>query len=133
MKYNKIIISLLAGAFTLTGCSDFLDQTSDTSKTASQIYNNVEEIQGRINTMYGNLCGNMYGTWIPILFGTNSDVELIDGLGSTATDAGERGTFNYFTTRADSWDTNGKLYAALYEEIGECNDIISGIQVTYQI
>ncbi|MBR4572641.1 MAG: RagB/SusD family nutrient uptake outer membrane protein [Prevotella sp.] len=128
MKYNKIIIGLLVGAFTLTGCSDFLDQTPATSKNTQEVYRSLEEIQGRMNAMYGNLCGNMYGTWIPILFGTNSDVELIDGIGTTATDTGERGTFNYFTTRADQWDTNGKLYAALYQEVGECNDIIAGIQ-----
>ena len=130
MKYNKIFISLILGSIALTSCSDFLDQQAATSYTNSELFNS-EELAGRyMENIYSELTGDLYSTQLPILFGVNSDVELIDGIGATADAANERGYMNYNTSNAKDWTTNDRLYGNLYQVIGDCNSVIEGINAS---
>lgn len=118
------------GGLALTSCSDFLDQQPATSYTSSEIFNS-EELAGRyMENIYSELTGDLYSSQLPILFGVNSDVELIDGLGANADAANERGYMNYNTSNAKEWTTNDRLYGNLYQVIGDCNAVIEGINAS---
>lgn len=130
MKYNKVFISLILGALTLASCEDFLDQQAATSYTNSELFNSEELTARYMENIYSELTGDLYSTQLPILFGVNSDVELIDGIGATADAANERGYMNYNTSNAKDWTTNDRLYGNLYQVIGDCNSVISGISAS---
>lgn len=59
--------------------------------------------------------------------GAGTDVELIDGIGSTATAASERGAMNYNAT-SGGWNKLGTLWEEQYATIQACNLIIDGIE-----
>lgn len=127
MKNKKLLAVLMIGGLALSSCSDFLDQQPATSYTTSEVFNS-EELAGRyMENIYSELTGDLYSTQLPILFGVNSDVELIDGLGANADAANERGYMNYNTSNAKEWTTNDRLYGNLYQVIGDCNIVIEGI------
>ena len=127
MKYYKIFITLIMGSLVLTACEDFLDQQAETSYTNSELFNSEELTQSYMENIYSELTGDLYSSQLPILFGVNSDVELIDGIGATADAANERGYMNYNTSNAKDWTTNDKAYGNLYQVIGNCNSVIEGI------
>lgn len=130
MKNKKFLAVLMIGSLALTSCSDFLDQQPKTSYTNSEIFNNEELVNRYMEGIYSTLTGDLYSSQLPILFGVNSDVELIDGLGANADAANERGYMNYNTSNAKEWTTNDRLYGNLYKVIGDCNALIEGINAS---
>ena len=130
MKNIKFLAVLMIGGLALTSCNDFLDQQPKTSYTASEIFNSEATTERYMESIYSTLTGDLYSSQLPILFGVNSDVELIDGLGANADAANERGYMNYNTSNAKEWTTNDRLYGNLYQVIGDCNAVIEGINAS---
>lgn len=95
---NKILYAFaLAGVLGLSSCSDFLDQTSPSEMTAENTYASPYYTNLRINKLYGGMAQDRtYAQDLSIVWNLNSDCELIDGLGSNATNtSSERGNMNY--------------------------------------
>ena len=130
MKNKKFLAVLMIGGLALTSCNDFLDQQPKTSYTASEVFNNEDLTNRYMEGIYSTLTGDLYSSQLPILFGVNSDVELIDGLGANADAANERGYMNYNTSNAKEWTTNDRTYGNLYKVIGDCNAVIEGINAS---
>ena len=47
-------LSLLGVAFSLSACSDFLDQTNETALTQEQVMNNVDLVETSVKNIYNN-------------------------------------------------------------------------------
>ena len=95
---NKILYAFaLAGVLGLSSCSDFLDQTSPSEMTAENTYASPYYTNLRVNKLYGGMGQDRtYAQDLSIVWNLNSDCELIDGLGSNATNtSNERGNMNY--------------------------------------
>ena len=91
------IIALVLGTFTLTGCSDFLDQTSPSELSGEAVFNSTYYTELRVNRLYGQLTNDRsYSQDLSIVWNMNSDIELVDGLGDNALNtSSERGAMNY--------------------------------------
>ena len=126
---NKILKTMFlgCGVFALTACSDFLDTKSPSRNEASDVFENTAPIGLAINGIYADLCGETYTQLMTIHQGAGTDVELIDGLGATATSANERGAMNYNAT-AGAWAKLETLWEEQYNTILDCNRIIDGIR-----
>lgn len=127
MKNKVIHICLTAALCTLASCSDFLDQTSSSEVNYNNTFESVAYTGMVINSLYGDMGkDDAYSQQLPIIWGTNSDCELIDGLGSEAYNSSrERGNMNYnaspaWADIADVWDT-------MYGIIEKANLTIEGI------
>lgn len=128
MKKILSIIALSVGAIGLSSCSDFLDQSSPSDQTDGNTWTSVYYTGLRVNKVYGGLGQDRtYAQDIPIKWGTNSDCELVDGLGQTAYSSTHyRGVGNYnvspgFGNLSGSWD-------AMYGIIEDANLNIKGIR-----
>ncbi len=123
----SVIALSLAGL--ATGCEDFLDQNSESELNTETVYNSVYYTGLRVNKVYGLLGQDQtYSQIIPIVSSTNSDCELVDGLGANCTAASERGVMNYNGTPA-SWEKGqGRVWSGLYGVIEDCNLNIDGIR-----
>lgn len=119
---------LVAGMVTLSGCSDFLEQTSPSESTISQTYSSTESANLAINKLYGVLTDKTYGNYIPIIFGLGTDCELVDGLGANQVGltTHERGCMNY--QMATGWATLNNAWTGIYELVKNCNYAIYGIE-----
>jgi len=128
MKKQILKTMLLGcGVLTLTACSDFLEQKSLSRNDASDVFENPAPIALAINGLYADLCGEAYTQLMTIHQGSGTDVELIDGIGATATAASERGAMNYNAT-AGGWAKLETLWEEQYNTILDCNRIIDGIR-----
>ena len=127
MKYNILkTTAMCIGAFALTACSDWLDTKSPSLVEESVVFNSVEETQNAVYGLYKDLCGTSYAQLQTIHQGTGTDCELIDGIGSTATNQNnERDGMNYYAT--PSWAALRNLWEDQYHTIEDCNRIIDGI------
>ena len=126
--YPISVIALgLAGL--ATGCEDFLDQNSESELNTETVYSSVYYTGLRVNKVYGLLGQDQtYSQIIPIVSSTNSDCELVDGLGENCTEANERGVMNYNGTPS-SWEKGlGRVWSGLYGVIEDCNLNIEGIR-----
>lgn len=129
MKKIFSIMALSAGLVGVTSCSDFLDQSSPSQQTDEIVWNSAFFTKARVDQLYGGMINGdrTYDQDIPIKWGTNTDVELVDGLGSNATlPTHYRGIGNYsgtsaYSTFANSWD-------AMYGIIEDANLNIEGIR-----
>ncbi|WP_455668129.1 RagB/SusD family nutrient uptake outer membrane protein [Phocaeicola sp.] len=123
---KAIIIS--AGVLSFSACSDFLDQTSPSEQTGQTVYESTYYTGLAVNKIYGGLTQDQtYSQYIPIVWGTNSDCELVDGLGADATNtSNERGNMNYNAN--PGWGNIAKLWDALYGIIENANLVIEGIE-----
>lgn len=129
MKKIFSIIMLSAGIVGVTSCSDFLDQTSPSEQTNETIWGSEFFTKARVDQLYGGMINGdrTYDQDIPTKWGTNTDVELVDGLGATATNSTHyRGVGNYsaspaYTNFANSWDD-------MYAIIEDANINIEGIR-----
>lgn len=126
---NKIlsVLTLSAGLMCITSCSDFLDTSSDSNKTQGDAYSSVYFTGQRINSIFGDLIHDRaYIQDIPIKWGSNTDCELVDGLGTNATNSTHyRGVGNYnadpgYTAFSGEWNQ-------LYKTIEDANECIEGI------
>lgn len=129
---NIIRIALLsAGLISVTtSCSDFLDQAfGSTEDITPVVFNDKERSQLAVNKLYGYLTDATYGQQIPIIFGTGTDCELIDGLGNEATNTtSERGNMNY--NYSPSWNTLNTAWNNIYSIINDANVMIEGIEAS---
>ena len=126
MKNNYIALTL-AGGLLVSSCSDFLDQTSPSELTGSTVYESTYYAGLAVNKVYGDLGQDAtYSQYIPIVWSTNSDCELVDGLGSDATNtSSDRGNMNYNSN--PGWANIAKLWDAMYGIIENANLAIEGI------
>ncbi len=118
----------LACAFGMSSCSDFLDQKSDSEMDGDVVFESEYYTSLRVNKLYGALAQDRtYSQDIPIKWGSNTDCELVDGLGQNAyNETHYRGVGNYnvnpgFGALSDSW-------TAMYGIIEDANINIEGIQ-----
>lgn len=121
-----IVVGIVA---TTSGTDEFLDQTSPSEMTDETVWNSTYYTSLRINKLYAGMVDGdrTYDQDITIKWGLNSDVELVDGLGSNATNSTHyRGVGNYnaspaFSNFSNSWDD-------MYAIIEDANLNIEGIR-----
>lgn len=123
--FNKILFgtSLLA----LVSCSDFLDQKSPSDLEGDNVYNSTFYTELVLNNAYGDLTlDQTYSQYIPIIWGLNSDCELVDAVNaSDFTASNERGVMNY--NPVTGWANLAKLWDAMYGIIETTNGVVEGI------
>ena len=97
MKNIVKIFVLATGALTVSACSDFLEQNSPSDLTSETISQSSYYTGLTVNKIYGDLTNDItYSQAIPIIWGLNSDCELVDGLGDDAVNpTSERGNMNF--------------------------------------
>lgn len=126
MKHITKILCLAAGLLGATSCSDFLDQTSPSEMTGQNVFGSAYYTGLAINKLYGAMAqDDTYSQAIPIVWSTNTDCELIDGLGDNATASNERGVMNYNSFAG--WNRIARLWDAMYGIIENANLAIEGI------
>ena len=123
-KTTIICVSALA----ITSCNDWLDTKSDSQLDESALYTSVESIKLATYGVYADLCDEPYTQLMTIHQGAGTDIELIDGIGQTATGDNERGGMNYNATT--SWAKLGVLWEKQYKTIEDCNRIVDGIKTS---
>lgn len=128
MKKILSVFALAAGLATLSSCSDFLDQQSPSEQNNESVYKSVYYTGLRLNKIYGDLTyDETYSQYMGIVWNTNSDIELVDGLGSDATNtSSERGNMNY--NQDPGWSKIAKLWDRAYGTIEDANDVVEGIE-----
>ena len=124
----KSLAIIGVGAVVFTSCSDFLDQTSPSEMTGEAVFNSTTYTQQALNKVYAGLTKDeTYVQSIPIHFGMNSDIELVDGLGATnSNSSNERGLCNYNPQL--SWSKLNNNWKGMYEAIENANIVIEGIE-----
>lgn len=128
MKTILKTIILSAGILGMSSCSDFLEQNSPSELNTETVFNSTYYAGLSLNKVYGDLTlDQTYSQYIPIVWGLNSDCELVDGLGSNATNAtSERGNMNYNAN--PGWDKLARLWDSMYGIIENANLTIEGIE-----
>lgn len=121
------LLALAAGVAGMSSCSDFLEQTAPSELNDNTVYNSTYYTGLRVNKIYGGLAQDQtYSQYIPIIWGLNSDCELVDGLGADADNTtSERGNMNY--NASPSWGNLAKLWDAMYGIIEDANLTLEGI------
>ena len=118
--------AICLGALSLTACSDWLDTKTTSLQEENVVFNSVEQTSLAVMGVYADLCSDPYVQLQTIHQGAGTDCELIDGLGSTATNQNnERDGMNYNAT--PSWSKLGTLWDKQYKTIEDCNRVIDGI------
>lgn len=127
MKKNFKIMMMCATLCGLTACSDFLEQTSPSELQNKNVYESVYYTNLALNNVYGGLTQDYtYSQYIPIVWGLNSDCELVDGLGDDAYNtSSERGNMNYNAN--PGWANLAKLWDAMYGIIENANLVVDGV------
>lgn len=128
MKKTIKTIAILSVVLGLTACSDFLDQTSPSETQVENVYESQYYTSLALNGVYGGLTQDYtYSQYIPIVWGLNTDCELVDGLGTDAYNtSSERGNMNY---NADpGWNNISRLWDAMYGVIENANLVVDGIE-----
>ena len=125
-KLIKTII-LSTSILSFSACSDFLDQTSPSEQTHPAVFESVYYAELAVNKLYGEMTRDQtYSQYIPIIWGTNTDCELIDGLGADATNtSNERGNMNYNAN--PGWANIASLWNYMYGIIENANLAIEGV------
>lgn len=90
-------------------------------------FNNAYYTELALNKVYGSLTQDQtYSNFLPIIAGTNTDCELIDGLGTDASNtSSERGNMNYNAN--PGWSQLSKVWDAMYGVIENANLVVDGI------
>lgn len=116
------------GVLSILSCSDFLDQTSPSEMTGGTIFNSTAYTVQALNKVYADLTlDHTYGARIPLNFSTNSDIELIDGLGENNSIANnERGACNYNPT--SGWTKLNDNWTACFAIIENANIVVEGVE-----
>ncbi|GAE82301.1 outer membrane protein [Bacteroides reticulotermitis JCM 10512] len=126
MKIYKLLF-LGLGLTTMSSCSDFLDQTSPSELDNGATFDNTYYTELALNKVYGSLTQDQtYSNFMPIIAGTNTDCELIDGLGADASNtSSERGNMNY--NMNPGWAQIAKVWDAMYGVIENANLVVDGV------
>lgn len=128
MKHIIKTFCLAFGILSTTSCSDFLDQTAPSELPQNSVFESVAYTGFAINKLYGDMAQDeTYSQYLPIIWGLNSDCELVDGLGSdTQNTAHNRGAMNYNVS--PGWSDIAKMWDAMYGIIENANLAIDGIE-----
>lgn len=128
MKHIIKTFCLAIGILSTTSCSDFLDQTAPSELPQNSVFESVAYTGFAINKLYGDMAQDeTYSQYLPIVWGLNSDCELVDGLGSyTQNTAHNRGAMNYNVS--PGWSDIAKMWDAMYGIIENANLAIDGIE-----
>lgn len=128
MKHIIKTFCLAIGILSTTSCSDFLDQTAPSELPQNSVFESVAYTGFAINKLYGDMAQDeTYSQYLPIIWGLNSDCELVDGLGSdTQNTAHNRGAMNYNVS--PGWSDIAKMWDAMYGIIENANLAINGIE-----
>lgn len=124
--YKTIVLGV--GALAVTACSDFLDQSSPSEITTNTACESVENAELILNKVYGELTkGETYTQYVSMHWATNSDIELIDGLGESNANntTSERGNMNY--NASPDWANLAKGWNELYATIEYANMLVDEI------
>lgn len=129
MKKIYSIVAIATAALCMMSCSDFLDQRSESEQSTETTYESPYYTGLVINKIYGLLSRDYtYSQVIPIIWGANTDTELIDGLGPTGVEtASERGVMNYRMSET-FWSRIGDWWKDYYDIIEYTNLAIEGIR-----
>ena len=128
MKNIFKAIILGAGVVSAASCSDFLDQTSPSEITTQTACESAENANLILNKVYGELTkGETYTQYVSMHWATNSDIELIDGLGegNVSNTTSERGNMNYNAN--PGWGNLSKGWNAMYSAIEYANMLVDGV------
>lgn len=130
MKKIFSIITIAVGALLgTTSCSDFLDQQSPSEHTDADVWESTYYTGLRVNKLYGAMGQDRtYSQDLAIVWNMNSDVELVDGLGTNATAVSERGAMNY--NMNPGWTKINDLWTAMYGIIEDANVNITNIRAS---
>lgn len=127
MKKILSALVLATGMVSMTSCDDFLDQKSPSELSKGNVFNSEYYTSTVINQIYGDLTNDRtYSQDWGILYGLGTDCELVDGLGSTATAASERGYFNY--NFGGEYANCANMWTNMYAAIEDANLAIDGIE-----
>jgi len=128
MKKILNIFAVAAVALTMVSCSDFLEQTSESQQSTETTYESPYYTSLVVNKIYGLLSRDYtYSQVIPIIWGANTDTELIDGLGTGVETATERGVMNYRMSET-FWSRIGDWWKDYYDVIEYCNLVVDGVR-----
>lgn len=121
MKNIVKLFILGAGVLSTTACSDFLEQNSPSDLTSETISQSSYYTGLTVNKIYGDLTNDItYSQAIPIIWGLNSDCELVDGLGDDAVNSSsERGNMNYNAN--PGWSKLSDMWTKMYGAIENAN------------
>lgn len=130
-KHIKTLAVAGVGLFAFSSCSDFLDQTSPSEMNNDAVFNLPTYTHLALNKVYACLTDdNTYSNLVPIIFGMNSDIELVDAgvdsKGSTFNAANERGQCNY-NPQTSGYAKLVNNWTKMYEGIENANTVIEGI------
>jgi len=128
MKNIVKIFVLATGALTVSSCSDFLEQNSPSDLTSETISQSSYYTGLTVNKIYGDLTNDItYSQAIPIIWGLNSDCELVDGLGDDAVNpTSERGNMNFNANPA--WSKLSDMWSKMYGAIENSNLAIEMVE-----
>lgn len=128
MKHIIKTFCLVISVFSTMSCSDFLDQTAPSELPQENVFESVAYTGFAINKLYGDMGQDAtYSQYLPIVWGLNSDCELVDGLGTDAQNtAHNRGAMNYNVS--PGWSDIAKMWDAMYGIIENANLAIDGIE-----
>lgn len=116
---------LMAGG--LTSCSDFLDQSSDSSLDGKNIFSTYEYAEGTIANIYHEFGEQNYRAR-SIWYGYNTDVEVYSG-SNKADGKADLATYNAGTANDQmNVKTGTDLWAKMYAAIERANLAISGLR-----
>ena len=124
--FKKFLLGVTAIGV-MSSCNDFLDQNSPSDIPAETVFNSLDYANNVLNKAYGELTiDQTYSQYFGIIWNTNSDYELIDGIGSTADDtSSERGNMNY--NQNPGWASLSRAWDKMYNVIEYTNQITTGI------
>ncbi len=128
MKKIYFLTVAAAGMLTLSSCSDFLDQQSESELVTETVYENVYYTGQQINKIYGQLTNDRtYSQDFAFIYNSGSDIELVDGLGDNAYNGtSERGALNYYVSTA--WSKLANSWTYMYNVVEQANLAIDGIR-----
>ena len=127
----KTIVLGGAALFTVTSCSDFLDQKSPSDTDANNVWQSAYYTENVLNKAYGLLCEDYtYSQVLCYTFMTNSDIEFANAYGEkdAKTEGKGRDLNNYYADNDASFSKIGSAWDHIYECIEYCNNIIDGLK-----
>lgn len=116
-----IYITLL---LTCISCSDFLTQSSPSQLDETTVSESTYYTGLLVNKIYGILTQDeTYSQYIPIVWGLNTDCEIVDGYGEDAYNATrERGCMNY--NSSPGWSNIDRCWTSMYAGIENTNLVL---------
>lgn len=132
MKSNiiaRITLSatVLAGAWALTSCNDFLEVSPESAFNNEEIFSSETETKAMLATIYSKMTDtNLYGIAFPYTFNTNTDVELTTS-GTQISTSANGDEANCFDMKA-LWPNLERTWNKAYEAINYCNDFIENME-----